>query len=248
MDGNSRWARSRGLPAAVGYQQGVEALRRVVRCCHEWGIPCLTVYAFSSENWRRSPAEVAALLALMERVVAAEVAELAAAGVRLRFIGELERLPAPLRRRMASAELATADNCSLHLTVAVSYSGQQDLTRAVREIAALAAAGQLPPQGVTPELIEAHLATRVLPPAWRQPDLVVRTSGEQRLSNFMCFEAAYSELHFSPVMWPDFGEKELAEALRDFAGRERRFGGRQARGERSNQGSSCGGGSGHWGS
>ncbi|KAL4418677.1 hypothetical protein ABPG77_010624 [Micractinium sp. CCAP 211/92] len=236
MDGNSRWAQRRGLPPAAGYQRGVEALRRVVRCCHEWGIPCLTVYAFSSENWRRAPAEVTALLALMERVLAAEVAELAAAGVRLRFIGELDRLPAPLLRRMSSAERATAGNASLHLTVAVSYSGRQDLARAVSEIAALAAAGQLPPQGVTPELIEEHLATRVLPPGWRQPDLLVRTSGEQRLSNFLCYEAAYSELHFSPVMWPDFGEEQLAEALRDFACRERRFGGRQA----PREGSSCG--------
>lgn len=227
MDGNSRWAQRRGLPAAVGYQRGVEALRRVVRCCYEWGIPCLTVYAFSAENWRRAPAEVTALLALMERVLADEVAELASAGVRLRFIGELDRLPTGLRRSMCSSERATAGNAGLHLTVAVSYSGRRDLVRAVAEVAALAAAGRLPPGGVTPELVEDHLATCVLPPGWRQPDLLVRTSGEQRLSNFLCYEAAYSELHFSPVMWPDFGEEDLAEALRDFAQRERRFGGRQ---------------------
>ncbi|EFN60106.1 hypothetical protein CHLNCDRAFT_29281 [Chlorella variabilis] len=227
MDGNSRWAAARKRPAAFGYQQGVEALRSVVRCCHSWRVPCLTVYAFSAENWARPAAEVDALLALMERTLAAEVAELAAQGVRLRFIGELGMLPQSLQRQMRSAELATGDNSDLHLTVAVSYSGRQDVTLAVQEIARLAAGGELRPADVTPALIEQHLATRQLPHAWRHPDLLIRTSGERRLSNFLTWECAYSELYFSDVMWPDFGEKELFQALEDYAQRERRFGSRR---------------------
>ncbi|KAI7836907.1 hypothetical protein COHA_009239 [Chlorella ohadii] len=129
--------------------------------------------------------------------------------------------------RQPSAELATADNCDLHLTIALSYSGRQDLTLAVQELVRQAAAGQLSPSSVTPDAIAAQLATRQLPAEWREPDLVVRTSGEQRLSNFMCWEAAYAELYFAAVPWPDFGEAELAAALRDYAGRERRFGGRR---------------------
>lgn len=152
----------------------------------------LQVYAFSSENWRRPAAEVDALLALMEQVVAGEAAALAAAGVRLRFIGELAQLPPSLQRQIAAAEAATAGAAALHLTVALSYSGRQDLTLAVQELVRQAAEGALHPADVTPERLAAQLATRALPPGWRDPDLVIRTSGEQRLSNFMCWEAAYA--------------------------------------------------------
>ncbi|PSC68915.1 UDP pyrophosphate synthase [Micractinium conductrix] len=227
MDGNSRWATARCLPRLAGYQRGVEALRRMVRCCQAWGVPCLTVYAFSAENWQRGGAEVSALLALMGRVLATEVAALATTGVRLRFVGELERLPEGLQAEMRSAERATEANSELHLSVAVSYSGRADVTAAARRLAARVAAGQLAPQHITAGMLEAELATAALPLGCRHPDLIVRTSGERRLSNFLCWEAAYSELFFSETLWPDFREAQLAEALRDYAQRERRFGGRR---------------------
>ncbi|KAI3429671.1 hypothetical protein D9Q98_005756 [Chlorella vulgaris] len=226
MDGNGRWAAARGLPPVFGYQAGIDALRTVIHCCLDWGVPCLTVYGFSMENWRRPALEVDALLALIERALAAEVASLAARGVRLRFIGELGMLPPSLQRQIRSAELATGDNSRLHLTVALSYSGRQDLTLAVQEIARLSATGELRPCDITPALIAQHLATQQLPTQMQQPDLVIRTSGERRLSNFLLWESAYSELYFSDVFWPDFGEGELAAALREYAARDRRYGGR----------------------
>jgi ditrans,polycis-polyprenyl diphosphate synthase len=229
MDGNSRWAAARGQPAAFGHERGVEALRATVRCCLAWGVPCLTAFAFSAENWHRGEAEVALLLGLIERALAAELEALRANGVRLVFIGDIAALPASLRRAVAAAEAATAANARLHLTVALSYSARRDLASAAAELARQAAAGALRPEDITPELLAAQLSTaRALPERWRAPDLVLRTSGEQRLSDFLLWESAWSELAFSDALWPDVGEAELRSAVLDYAGRERRFGRRGA--------------------
>jgi undecaprenyl diphosphate synthase len=201
----------------------------VVECCGRWGIPALTVFAFSVENWARGEtaagrAEVEFLLGLVHRVLMEELESLRQAGVRLQFIGQLGMLPASLRKAISHAELETADNSGLHFTIALSYGGRQDITNAVQEIARQVANGAVQPADITPELIGQHLCTSVIPPAWQQPDLIIRSSGERRLSNFMCWESAYAELHFSSVLWPDFREAEFAAALRDYATRERRFG------------------------
>lgn len=224
MDGNSRWAAQAGLPAALGHQRGVDALRDTVRCCRKWGIKCLTVYAFSAENWQRHPSEISFLLSLMEQVLRQELPSLQKEGVRLRFIGELTMLPRSLQTEIHRAERETGDNFELHLTVAMSYSGRQDITAAVQEIALLISQSKLRPVDVTPSLIASYLSTRQLPEALQEPDLIIRTSGEQRLSNFLLWEAAYSELYFADVLWPDFGEKQFAAALQDYASRERRYG------------------------
>lgn len=185
MDGNSRWARQRGQPAAFGHLAGVEALRTCVDCCVRWQVPALTAFAFSNENWQRSQEEVSYLLMLVQRVLSSELSELQRAGVRLRFIGELDRLPASLREELDNAELQTASNSILNFTVALSYSGRQDLTNACRELARRVAMGELEPAAITEELLSAGLSTRRLPASLRQPDLIIRSSGEQRLSNFL---------------------------------------------------------------
>lgn len=224
MDGNGRWATSRRQPVMFGHDKGVQALRDVVECCGTWGIPYLTVYAFSTENWNRGRDEVNFLFSLMERVLTQELESMSNRGVRLRFFGQLAQLPDDLQAAMQKAEAATAGNSVLNFNIAISYSGREDMTSAVQSIAAKIAGGELQPEQVTADLISQHLTTAQLPADVQCPDLIIRTSGEQRLSNFLLWEAAYSELYFTQVYWPDFGEKDLRAALEHYASRDRRYG------------------------
>jgi undecaprenyl diphosphate synthase len=220
MDGNGRWAAGRGGARADGHRQGAEAVRRVVRAARELGIPYLTLYAFSAQNWERPAAEVADLMRLLRRFVIAERAELSARGIRLVTIGDQARLPAFVRGPLAALTTATRANRGMTLCLALSYGGRESIVRAAQRLARAAVAGRVRPEAIGEAQLAAALDTRALPP----PDLVIRTSGEQRLSNFMLWESAYAELYFTDVMWPDFGRPELEAALGAYARRDRRFG------------------------
>jgi undecaprenyl diphosphate synthase len=220
MDGNGRWAAERGLPRREGHRAGAEAVRRVVRAARELGVPALTLYTFSAQNWARPRGEVAGLMRLLAAFVADERAELLARDIRVVTIGEVERLPSFARAPLAALEVASAANRGMTLCLALSYGGREALTAAARALAADAAAGRLRPDDVTERLLGARLGTGALPPL----DLLIRTSGEQRLSNFLLWEAAYAELWFTPVLWPDFGRATLETALAAYARRQRRFG------------------------
>jgi undecaprenyl diphosphate synthase len=220
MDGNGRWASARGLPRHEGHRRGADAVRRVVRAAHELGIPALTLYAFSTENWGRPRPEVAHLMRLLHSFVLDERAELMARGVRVLTIGDVRRLPRFARAPLRALEVASAGNRAMTLCLALSYGGREAITAAARALAAEVASGRLRPEEVSERKLAARLETRGLPPL----DLLIRTSGEQRLSNFLLWEAAYAELHFTPVLWPDFSRETLALALADFATRQRRFG------------------------
>lgn len=224
MDGNSRWATQQGLPTLVGHQRGVDALRRTVAAARRWGIRALTVYAFSQENWQRDVGEVSFLMDLFSATLPQQLPELQANGVRLQFIGERGRLPQALQQQVAACEAVTAGNSDLTLTVAVSYSGQQDVADAAAALVAAACRGELKPEDVTPALVARHLSTAALTAQHGPPDLTIRTSGEQRLSNWMLFESAFTELCFLNVLFPDFGEEHFAAALQQYAGRQRRYG------------------------
>jgi undecaprenyl diphosphate synthase len=213
MDGNGRWARRRLMPRVAGHRQGVESLRRCIRACAERGVQVLTVFAFSSENWNRPADEVSALLELMGKALTREVPELCASGVRLYFVGERQTLSARLREDLAQAENATAGNSRLVLNVCFNYGGRWDIAQAA---ARLAAQGQ----PITEAALAGALALAHVP----DPDLLIRTGGEQRISNFLLWQCAYSELVFSDKLWPDFDEAALDEALANYAARERRFG------------------------
>ncbi len=213
MDGNGRWAKRRLLPRVAGHRQGVESLRRCIRACAARGVQVLTVFAFSSENWSRPADEVSGLMDLLATALAREVPELKAAGVRLYFVGERAGLSERVRAGLAQAEAATAANTTLVLNVCFNYGGRWDIAQAA---ARLAASGQ----SVTEQSLERALALAHVP----DPDLLIRTGGEQRISNFLLWQVAYSELYFSDKLWPEFDEAELDRAFRDFAGRERRFG------------------------
>lgn len=213
MDGNGRWAKARQRPRAFGHRLGVRAARLTVQSCHRLGVEVLTLFAFSQENWRRPATEVTLLIQLFKRVLAHELKSLHANNVRLRFIGDHRDFPEALRQQMRAAEAHTAGNTGLVLQVAVGYGGQADIAQAAQQ---LADAGQ----AITPEAIEARLQTADLP----LPDLLIRTGGERRLSNFMMWQLAYTELYFSDVLWPDFNEDTLRTAVEWYAGRERRFG------------------------
>src|SRR5690606_4074671 len=221
MDGNGRWAKARGLPRAAGHRAGVEALRRTVRAAGDFGIEWLTDYAFSSENWSRPKAEVSDLTALLTTFIRRDLAELHHAGVRVRMIGARDSLAPDIRGLVEEAETLTVANKGLNLVIAFNYGGRDEIARAARQVAEAAAAGTLDPAELTPEAFAQFLDTRLIP----DPDLIIRTSGEQRLSNFLPWQSAYSELVFMPCYWPDFGPAELAEAIRCFSERERRFGG-----------------------
>ncbi|KAI8470615.1 MAG: Undecaprenyl pyrophosphate synthetase [Monoraphidium minutum] len=228
MDGNSRYAQASGWRLSAGHEAGVAALRRAVAAAGRFGVTALTVYAFSEENWGRDASEVAFLLGLFERALAEELPALEAAAVRLRFIGERGRLPRALVRAMESAEARTAGNGGLLLTVAVSYSSHADIAAAAARLAAAAAAGAITPAQITPAALAAELSTAG---GGAGPvDLLIRTSDTQRLSNFLLWELAYAELVFEPALWPAFGGEHLERALRQFAARERRFGGRRPAG------------------
>lgn len=221
MDGNGRWAKARGLPRLAGHRAGVEALRKTVRTAAEMGIDWLTVYAFSSENWSRPVSEVTDLMGLLRLFIRRDLAELHQNGVRVRIIGEREVLQPDIAALLEEAETLTANNRSLNLVIAFNYGGRDEIVRAARKIAAAAARGDLSSEAVTPEIFASFLDTNGIP----DPDLVIRTSGELRLSNFLPWQAAYSELVFMPCYWPDFTRDHLADALAQYAARERRFGG-----------------------
>ncbi|HEX9646540.1 MAG TPA: isoprenyl transferase [Alphaproteobacteria bacterium] len=221
MDGNGRWAVSRGLPRITGHQRGAEAVRVTVRACRELGIEYLTLYAFSSENWKRPADEVEDLMALLRLYLQSELDELAANGVRLRVIGDLSALHRDIQDLIARAQAATRDNDALTLTVALNYGGRNEIVAAVRDIADEVAGGRLRPDQITAELFAHHLQTVGIP----DPDLIVRTSGEHRLSNFLLWQCAYAEFVFTPVLWPDFGRRELEQSIAEYRRRERRYGG-----------------------
>jgi len=217
MDGNGRWAKTRGLSRATGHRRGAEALRDTVSATIELGIPYLTVYAFSSENWERPSAEVDNLMGLLRRYLRSEIAELHKNGVRLRVIGERNRLPHDIVGQIEDAEALTAGNRQLTFMMALSYSGRREIVAAARRLAAAAAAGRLEPRAIDDGRFAAELFTGGIP----DPDLVIRTSGEQRISNFLLWQSAYSELVFFDKHWPDFAKEDLAAAVREFQNRDR---------------------------
>ena len=226
MDGNGRWAKARSLPRVAGHRAGVEALRKTVRAAADMGIAWLTVYAFSSENWSRPKSEVSDLMGLLKLFIRRDLAELHQSGVKVKVIGEREGLAPDIAALLEEAESLTAANSALNLVIAFNYGGRDEIVRAARRIADAAARGELPGDAVTPEIFARFLDTAGIP----DPDLVIRTSGEQRMSNFLPWQSAYSELVFLPCYWPDFTREHLAEALRQYTARERRFGGVLPRG------------------
>jgi undecaprenyl diphosphate synthase len=225
MDGNGRWAAARGLPRAEGHRRGVEALRRTIRAAGEIGIEIITIFSFSAENWSRPASEIGELMGLLRRFIRNDLAELHKSNVRVRIIGEREGLDPDIGRLLTEAEELTRDNDGLTLVVAFNYGARQELMRAARRIAEAAAAGRLQPADVTMETLAGFLDAPDLP----DPDLVIRTSGEQRLSNFLLWQSAYSELVFVPTYWPDFDRAALEAAILEYRQRERRFGGLVAR-------------------
>jgi len=220
MDGNGRWAQARGLPRIAGHRQGAEAVRRTVRAAGELGIPYLTLFGFSSENWKRPLTEIDDLMGLLRHYLRGEIAELHRNGVRLRVIGDRERLAPDIVTLIANAEELTRENSGVNLTIALSYGGRAEIVAAVRMLAAKAAAGELPADEIDEAVISRHLFTADIP----DPDLLIRTSGEQRISNFLLWQCAYSELVFTKTLWPDFGRADLEQAIADFGCRERRYG------------------------
>jgi undecaprenyl diphosphate synthase len=220
MDGNGRWAKARGLPRIAGHRRGAEAARRAVTAAAELGVPYLTLFGFSSENWRRPSTEIQDLMALLRHYLLGEIAELHRNGVRLKVIGELGRLAPDIISLIEHAEAVTRDNTRITLTIALSYGGRAEIVAAVRAIAAQVARGSLAADAVDEDCIARHLFTADIP----DPDLLIRTSGEQRISNFLLWQCAYSELVFTKTLWPDFSKSDLEQAIDDFCGRERRYG------------------------
>jgi undecaprenyl diphosphate synthase len=221
MDGNGRWASARGLPRAEGHRRGVEALRRTVRAAGDLGIGILNIFSFSAENWSRPPSEIRELMGLLRRFIRNDLADLHRNGVKVRVIGDREDLAPDIRSLLEEAEALTRDNDKLTLVVAFNYGARQEIARAARRLAAEVAAGRVAVAEVTADKLASYLDAPDLP----DPDLIIRTSGEQRLSNFLLWQAAYSELVFVPVYWPEFDRAALEQAIVEFRGRERRFGG-----------------------
>lgn len=224
MDGNGRWAKERGDSRSAGHEAGARTLKRIVRAASEMGIEVLTVYAFSTENWKRPHREVDFLLNLFDSFLEKEIAELHAEHVRLHFIGRRDRFTERFLHRMEEAEARTANNTGVHFNLAANYGSQDEILRAVRSLAARAAAGEIAPEEIDEEVFSNTLDTAGDPPV----DLFIRTSGDLRLSNFLLWQSAYAELYFTDTPWPDFTPEELAAAIEDFAGRNRRFGGLSA--------------------
>jgi undecaprenyl diphosphate synthase len=220
MDGNRRWAKARGLPGALGHKAGADAVRRTVEAAAQTGIGWLTLFAFSSENWRRSEDEVRDLTGLLRFYLRHEIAALHRNNVRLRVIGERERFGRETTAAIRDAEALTANNTGLNLTVALSYGSRAEIAGAARALAREVAAGRLHPDELDEALLERRLSTTGMP----DPDLIIRTSGEQRLSNFLLWQAAYAELWFTDVLWPDFGAAQLAEGVAAYVRRDRRYG------------------------
>ena len=220
MDGNGRWAKERGFPRIKGHEEGAGALRRVVEGCAEFKVEFLTVYAFSTENWSRPKSEVAALMKLLEHFIEQETAELVRKGIRLQAIGRLTDLPESCQHRLHEAIEATAGGTAATLVLALSYSARIEIAEAVKSIVREVQAGHIDSGMIDPELISRHLYTRTYP----DPDLLIRTSGEMRLSNFLLWQLSYTELVVTPKLWPDFSKDDLREAIAEFNRRDRRFG------------------------
>jgi undecaprenyl diphosphate synthase len=220
MDGNGRWANERGLPRIAGHRQGAKAFKNLVRCCLDWGIPALTVYGFSTENWRRPTREVNFLMALFERTLRKDLVETQKLGVRLSFLGDLSPLPPSLRQVMEQSRSSTQHDQRVHLTLAINYGSQSEITRVCRRLGEQVQQGKLEPSEINEELLSESLDTAGTP----HPDLLIRTSGEMRLSNFLLWQLAYAELYFTNILWPDFDRAALYQALLCYQGRDRRFG------------------------
>ncbi|HEY9735318.1 MAG TPA: isoprenyl transferase [Trichocoleus sp.] len=221
MDGNGRWATERGLPRIAGHRQGAKTLKALLHCCKDWGIPVLTAYAFSTENWRRPLEEVSFLMRLFERMLRQELREMQQEGVKIRFIGDLGALPDSLQQLMQEAMAATEHNQCIEFNVAVNYGSRLELAETCRRIAAAVQGGELTLDKIEPALMDEYLMTAGCP----DPDLLIRTSGEQRLSNYLLWQLAYAELYFTETLWPDFDRSAFAAALRAYQGRDRKFGG-----------------------
>lgn len=223
MDGNGRWARQRGLPRTEGHRAGADSVRRVVEACREFGVEYLTLYAFSTENWRRPPEEVRSLMRLLSRFIEERMDDLRRHNIRLQAIGELDQLPLAVRRKLSRAIRETAGNTGGVLTLALSYGGRAEVVHAARVLARRVREGTLDPDQIDEAEFSRALYTAGMP----DPDLIIRTAGERRLSNFLLWQASYAELLSMPVLWPDFGREHLAEALREYGHRVRRYGGVQ---------------------
>lgn len=221
MDGNGRWAKARGLPRIAGHRQGAEAVRKAVESCADLGVSYLTIYAFSSENWKRPASEIDDLMGLLRLYIRRELTELERKGVRVGFIGDRTRLGPEINALIQESEERTRHNANLRLTIAVDYGGRQEILDATRRISEQVQAGELAPEDISEETFERQLQTWDMP----EPDLLIRTSGEQRLSNFLLWQSAYTELVFTPTLWPDFSHHHLEEAIHEFQRRERRYGG-----------------------
>ena len=220
MDGNGRWAEAKGLPRAEGHRRGVESVRAVLKAARDLKIHYLTLFSFSSENWQRSEGEISDLMGLLRLYLRSEIGELNKNSVRLRVIGNRQRLPEDIVSLIARAESETAQNSPYHLILALSYGAREEIAAATRAIAAQVQNGSLAVDAISEELFAEHLYSRTIP----DPDLIIRTSGEQRLSNFLLYQSAYSELLFTDCLWPDFGETDFHQAIAEFNQRDRRFG------------------------
>jgi len=221
MDGNGRWARARGLPRIAGHKQGAEAVRSTVRACSDLGISYLTIYAFSSENWKRPATEVDDLMGLLRLYIRRELVSLRGEGVRVQFIGDRSRLDIEINRLISESEESTKDNRGLIFTVALNYGGRQEILEAARTFAQNVRDGKLNPEDMNERLFESYLQSNDMP----DPDLLIRTSGEQRLSNFLLWQSAYTEFLFTTTLWPDFKREHLEQAVYEYQRRERRYGG-----------------------
>jgi undecaprenyl diphosphate synthase len=220
MDGNGRWAKSQGKPRIIGHQKGVDALKDLLRCCKDWGIPALTAYAFSTENWGRPSTEVQFLMTLFERVLRRELEEMMAENVKIRFVGNLAGLPDSLRQEIARSMADTKDNVGIQFTIATNYGGRQEIVQACQAIARKVEQGYLKVDDIDEKLFEQHLYTHGI----ANPDLLIRTSGEMRISNFLLWQMAYAEIYVTSTLWPDFDRFEFHKALATYQQRDRRFG------------------------
>lgn len=220
MDGNGRWAQRQGLPRTIGHQRGVNALRELVRCCGEWGIKAITAYAFSTENWGRPLEEVEFLMTLFEKVISQELKELMAKNVQIHYIGNLEQLPLSLQKQIANSQEATSQNQGTKLIIATNYGGRQEIIQACKMIAQQVQEGKLQPDEIDAKIFENNLYTAGI----TNPDLLIRTSGEMRISNFLLWQIAYAEIYVTDTLWPDFDRSQFHQALRAYQKRDRRFG------------------------
>ncbi|MEM7712450.1 MAG: isoprenyl transferase [Cyanobacteria bacterium P01_A01_bin.68] len=220
MDGNGRWATQQKLPRIAGHRQGAKTLKELLRCCKDWGIKILTAYAFSTENWRRPTEEVDFLMLLFEKMLRRELGEMHREGVRINFIGDLTELPKSLQNGMQRSMLETSNNNDVQFNVAVNYGSRKEIISACRQVAELVEKGEIKPENIDEDLITKNLYTADIP----APDLLIRTSGEKRLSNFLLWQMAYSEMYFTDILWPDFDREAFKEAILSYQNRERRFG------------------------